>query len=443
MSQLLNEVTKVKNLNSTIFDEQNIIDEETFMVSIVNDIYKTADIVNIDEWIKQYEATQTLTNQLNNNCADLEQSDIVITTDERTSMHTMDAVLGGINIANDLYNLTIRGTKCSICGKTVKYMPPNGYCSIDCAAKALAKRILEHIKGEYETQTPDIINTIKRILNYIDFCINIVSNLPDIIAGIAHLPKEYKEYATAKINIIFLYLKKVINYLMIKKNDLLINILKKMQDGTIDNNMMSMFGGIQTALTTIINIRDKMNKALGAAMDAISNANMLFYIGPQEYGFFMTLKSFMCPCPMVKSNPNLYPASQLGMPFWGPGIMTIPFDISKCQFTLDIGGMSVLQNIDKKKIDKIIRSIFKPINPVEYLMDPELFDIRLALSDQNVPAIEKLYKLLEMSVVIGGDFLPTYKNLKLTNIWFVIAILMCWGPTTRQIYGDFIFHSPL
>jgi len=74
-------------------------------------------------------------------------------------------------------------------------------------------------------------------------------------------------------------------------------------------------------------------------------------------------------------------------------------------------------------------------------MDPELFDVRLALSDQNAPAIEKLVRLLEGTIVIGGDFLPTYERLKLTNILFIAAILTTWAPTTRSIFGDFIFHG--
>ena len=74
-------------------------------------------------------------------------------------------------------------------------------------------------------------------------------------------------------------------------------------------------------------------------------------------------------------------------------------------------------------------------------MDPDLFDVRLAISDQNAPAIQKLIRMLEFVMVFGGDFIPTYDRLSLTNIWFVIAILTCWGPWTRSIYGDFIFHG--
>ena len=123
------------------------------------------------------------------------------------------------------------------------------------------------------------------------------------------------------------------------------------------------------------------------------------------------------------------------------GVMNIAFDMSKCQFKLDIGAKSALQNVDFQKINQIIRKAFPPITAPEYLMDPDLFDIRLALSDQNSPAIEKLVRLLEATIVIGGDFLPAYERLNLTNIWFVAAILTTWGPTTRSIYGDFIFHG--
>jgi len=55
--------------------------------------------------------------------------------------------------------------------------------------------------------------------------------------------------------------------------------------------------------------------------------------------------------------------------------------------------------------------------------------------------IQSLLEKLSSLIVLGGDFLPSYKNLKLTNIWFIIAILTCWGPWTRAIFGDFIFHG--
>lgn len=442
MNQFTQEQQKLKRETSSIFDEENIIEEKVLGMQLVDDVYRAHAVEDINKMIEDLVAMEMITQQLNNNTGNLEDSEVIIQK-ERTSKHTLEAAAGFVNMANNLYNLTVNGSKCAHCGKVVKFVPPNGYCSIDCAVKALAKRILSHTTGEYERKTPEVITKVKNILAYIDVALNLLEKLPDLVASLAKLPPEYKEYATMKINIIFLYLKKLINYLLLKKNELLIKLLKQIDDGTIDSHMMPMFAQIQSVLQVILALRQQLDAAFSVALKAIENASMMFYIGPQEYGFFMTAKSFMSICPFFKTNPNIYPPSQLGQPFWGSGHMTIPFDMSKCQFSMDIGGFSALQNVDQKKLMKIIRAVFRPINEVEYLMDPELFDIRLALSDQNVPAIQKMIRLMEMLVVIGGDFLPAYKNLSLINIWFVVAILTCWGPTTRSIFGDFIFHGPI
>jgi len=95
----------------------------------------------------------------------------------------------------------------------------------------------------------------------------------------------------------------------------------------------------------------------------------------------MTLKSNQAFCPFFKTDPTVYPPGQLGRPFWGSGVINIAFDMSMCQISLDIGAKSALSNVDFKKINKIIRAVFRPITEPEYLMDPDLFDVRLALSD--------------------------------------------------------------
>ena len=431
--------------NDTIFDVWNTVEEKTLMMSIIDDIYRTGNLINVDDYIKEFEKVETTIAQLNNNAQNMDDNEVVVETQEENGerKHTLTAASGFITGASNLYNLTVNGSRCACCGKQVKYMPPNGYCSVECAAKAIYNRIIKQMKGEYERETPGIIKSIKNIIGYIDLCLNIVDKIPELTTNLVKLPPEYKDYATAKISIMFLYLKRVICLLQIKKNDLMIKLLKSMKDGCMSDMALKIFPAIQFVINNIVAAREAMNTAVAVATNAINNAGPL-YIGPQEYGFFMTLKSYMAICPFVKTNPNLYPPSQLGQFFWGPGNLTIPFDISKCQpGAISMGAASALQNVDMQKIEKIIHAVFRPINTVEYCMDPELFDLRLAFSDQNTAAIQTLQRLLEMLVVIGGDFLPSYKNLKLTNIWFIIAILMCWGPTTRSIYGDFIFHGPL
>ena len=67
-----------------------------------------------------------------------------------------------------------------------------------------------------------------------------------------------------------------------------------------------------------------------------------------------------------------------------------------------------MNNINYELIDKIIQSIFLPITEVEYLLDPEVFKVRLALSDQNMPTIKNVIQTLETLCVMGGDYLPRY-----------------------------------
>lgn len=55
-----------------------------------------------------------------------------------------------------------------------------------------------NIKGEYRTETPEIIDRIKNILDYFNLVLNVVQKVPDILAGTATMPKEYRDYVTAK-----------------------------------------------------------------------------------------------------------------------------------------------------------------------------------------------------------------------------------------------------
>ena len=76
-------------------------------------------------------------------------------------------------------------------------------------------------------------------------------------------------------------------------------------------------------------------------------------------------------------------------------------------------------------------------------MPPELFKVRFQLSYENGPRVKKAWEMLEALMKFSAECLPRYKNLKLTNPWYVIAILTGWGPITQKIYGDFIFHGSI
>lgn len=435
---------------ASIFDESNIIEEDTFGVKISNDEYHQGDDTDLNGKIKDTVALEDTTTLASSSVQNAEDDDTIKAVNDEISIDddgnkkkksTLEAAIGLASGIDQFGHYLMKGGTCPVCGKHIDFMPGNGYCSLTCAAKDLLRKISETLKGEYTVETPEIIERIKNILDYFNLVLNVVSKVPDILAGTASMPEEYRNYVTAKVNIVFLELKKIINLLLIKKNELIIKLLRRIKFGTIDAKLSPLFAVINQVIKAVQLAKEALEKALAAAYNTINKVSGLFYIGPQEYGFFFTLKSNMAVCPFYKTDPTVYKAGQLGKPFWGMGVMNIAFDMSKCQFKLDIGMKSALQNVDFQKINTIVRKAFPPITAPEYLMYPELFDVRLALSDQNAPAIEKLVRLLEGTIVIGGDFLPTYERLKLTNIWFIAAILTTWAPTTRSIFGDFIFHG--
>ncbi len=435
---------------ASIFDESNIIEEDTFGVKISNDEYHQGDDTDLNGKIKDTVALEDTTTLASSSVQNAEDDDTIKAVNDEISIDddgnkkkksTLEAAIGLASGIDQFGHYLMKGGTCPVCGKHIDFMPSNGYCSLTCAAKDLLRKISETLKGEYTVETPEIIERIKNILDYFNLVLNVVSKVPDILAGTASMPEEYRNYVTAKVNIVFLELKKIINLLLIKKDELIIKLLRRIKFGTIDAKLSPLFAVINQVIKAVQLAKEALEKALAAAYNTINKVSGLFYIGPQEYGFFFTLKSNMAVCPFYKTDPTVYKAGQLGKPFWGMGVMNIAFDMSKCQFKLDIGMKSALQNVDFQKINTIVRKAFPPITAPEYLMDPELFDVRLALSDQNAPAIEKLVRLLEGTIVIGGDFLPTYERLKLTNIWFIAAILTTWAPTTRSIFGDFIFHG--
>ena len=97
--------------------------------------------------------------------------------------------------------------------------------------------------------------------------------------------------------------------------------------------------------------------------------------------------------------------------------------------------------INYEAIDALVNKVLPPIQEFEYFMDPELFKVRYSLSHDNGAKVKKAWEMLEQIMKMGAEIMPRYKNLKLTNPWYVVAILTSWGPLSREVYGDFIFHA--
>ena len=81
--------------------------------------------------------------------------------------------------------------------------------------------------------------------------------------------------------------------------------------------------------------------------------------------------------------------------------------------------------------------MFPPIIPLEYFMEPEMFDVRLALSDQS-DIVKHTIEMLEMILKLNAEYLPRYKDLSLINPWFIIACFLGWGPKAQMSFGSII-----
>lgn len=123
----------------------------------------------------------------------------------------------------------------------------NGYCSKACGVKARLSKAVSTMTNAGE-KTLEIIRMIQEKLQLLDLALDILSSLPDIIKAKVRLPEEYREYITLRIDIIFMRMKYYINCLMISKNMLLIELLKKVKFGVIDSKLAVLFAPITAVM---------------------------------------------------------------------------------------------------------------------------------------------------------------------------------------------------
>ena len=256
-------------------------------------------------------------------------------------------------------------------------------------------------------------------LRLLDAVLNLITELPELIRDKAKLPQEFRDYITLRIDEMFFRLKYIVNLLMIQKNDLVIELLKKVKFGALDKVLESAFAPIKTVMTTIAGIQQALVAAL-TALDQLMNLPINGPVPPESMGWFLTAKSVQYPK-------------------YGPTQICIPVIPEANKALPKLSG----NMIDYEKIDAMVKKIMPPIQEFEYFIDPAAFKIRYALSQDNGIRVKKAWEMLEAIMKMGAEILPRYKDLKLTNPFYVLAILTSWGPQSREVYGDFIFHAAM
>lgn len=393
--------------NLAFFQDDSILTEEVMGLKVdESGIWKQDAIQNPEQYLKQFasfeQSVATFKRLIHKGKIEEKDGSTTAVTDNISSVGPDGTVVTKKQV-------------CPYCGKEVDQLLQNGYCSKSCATKARLERQKSKISAAGQ-KTLDIIKKIRDKLKMLDMGINLLSDLPDMIKGKAQLPKEYRDYITLRIDVLFLELKKLINYLMIKKNEALIELLKKVKFGDLDAKLSVIFQPIQTIIKTVSEIQKAANIAIAAVIALLKTPAS--GISPQSYGWLATAKSEQYPAYTGKLFIEIIPKANLFLDF--PNKLNI---------------------INYEKIESIVRKIFPPIQDVEYFLDPTAFQVRYLLSADNAPRVKKLIQSLEGLIVFGADTFPRWKRLKLSNVWFVLSILTGWGPTSKGVFGDYVIHG--
>lgn len=307
--------------------------------------------------------------------------------------------------------------ECPICHKKVDQLLKNGYCSTSCASKAHLAIAKAKLTSSAQ-HTLDIIKQVEDKMNMLDMLLNLVTELPELIRGKARLPQQYRDYITLRIDSIYIELKRLVNAVMIMKNEALIELMKKLKFGVVDDIMMGILAPLQPIMQAVIALQQALNVAM-AAIVALLNVPMTG-LKPQSYGWLMTAKSMQQALTAGKLIIEIVPKVNMALPM-----------------------QNMMNNMNYTAIEQIVRKALPPITELEYFLEPTAFKVRWALSNNNAPLVKKMFQILEGLLVMGADTFPRYNRLKLSNVWFVLSILTGWGLQSRGVYGDFIFHGPI
>lgn len=353
--------------------------------------------------------------------------------------------------AFDMYGHAYReGMTCPICGKKARYLPPGGYCSVECMLKAVKDKSLAFLMAPNDKYAwlQEIINELCAVLDLANLTINAIVLIPDIIKEITQLPEEYKQFVYNKIAEGFIELQELIQKIMVKKNELLQKILKPINFGIIAKPVAMAMQAIEVIRTSLQIAQEAFNMAydivkliidkLGALMPNLAPGLCL---PAESFAWALTPRSFMCPTYPI-------PPGDAGKIFVVlPGGMGVPIEGIKSLMP------SALQDINFSGIDTMIQSMFPPLTPVDYYLEPELFQIRFLFSDQS-DLVLQIKQQLEDLLRCGPDYIPKFENLlpvkmytfqgkqiplpNLGYVWFLMGLLDAWAPHSKALVGSML-----
>lgn len=355
--------------------------------------------------------------------------------------------------AFDMYGHAYReGMTCPVCGKKLKYLPPGGYCSPACMLKAAKDKSLAFLRSPNNKYKwfQNLIAQLCAILDQTTLMINAIVMIPDIVKELASLPEEYKQYVQNKIAEGFAELQELIQKAMVYKNELLGKILKPINFGVIPKPVAMSIGpvqDIQESLEAVQHAFDIVFSAIKIIIDKLSAIPTLspgLVLPAESFAWALTPRSFLSPMPYT--NPD---TGKIFVVL--PGGSGAPIEAMKPM------SPSALESINIQAIDSIVQSVFPPLTPLDYYLEPELFEIRYLFSDQS-NLVSQLRQQLEDFLKCGPDYIPNFENLlpvkmmtftingekkdipmpNIGYLWFLLGLMDAWAPHSQALVGSLL-----
>ena len=299
--------------------------------------------------------------------------------------------------------------QCTHCGKELEKPSGTGFCSNAC----FLKHKLNLIKGgidDLREETEDIVGNIAKAVELANGVLSLLSDMQQLLASLAAraLDDRYLVYFKTKLNIVILYLRYQVNRLLIWKNNLMIAALDKVQKGiNVANSALgSAFDAIQKGIDAVMALIDQFNQKYKIAYDVIVQSLIPFLLDPEALHFGVTPRSL-----------TYYPGKEANK---------IP-NVNLNDSNGDV--------IDMDGLQEVVRGAFPRITEPEYLMDPTAFKARMMLSDYNYIAIQKMVEPILDLMKLGSEPMPKYEKLNITNAWWMVYLLLAFGPEAQKHYG--------
>lgn len=366
---------------------------------------------------------------------------------------TIDATIVAKHAFDKFGRAIATGMKCPVCGRKIKNLGMGGYCSTECVLTDAKNKVMSYLlqPNDKYKDFQDCITELEKLLDQTTLLINAVAMIPDILRELTSFPIEYREFIKQKITEGFCDLRHLIAKAMIRKNELLRKMMQPIKLGWVSKPIAAVFTGIQAVQNAMITAQDTFNTAYSESMKFINSLSLP--TGPnlaltaESFGWLCTPRSYISPLPYTSPSTSKIIVELPG----GAGTQSLSLIKPLCP--------SGMEDIDFSSIEDIIQSCFPPLTPVDFYLEPELFEVRYLFSDQS-DLVSQIRQQLTDLLRGGPDYLPSFENLlpikKYTNmtingetkpevylpnigyIWFLLGLLDSWAPRSQGLVGSLL-----